>query len=443
MKNAFGKLTRSLSFLLFLFVLSANLLHAQNEDHKTEIDSLFSSGKYEELIPMLNQIAASDSTNYYWYYRLGTAYQNLFRFDESKALLEKANKLSPDNPKILFSLAYTLKALGLNNEAKAAYKNILEVEPQNVSALNELGILEINSGSYKTASNIYQGLIDKNSTNSYLYKQLGICQFKMNALADAAQNFETVSKINPNDISNYIRLGQIYFKLKNIDTALTLINKGLNLSRMNLELNRLKADILFGQKDFVGAVKHFLNTIVAGDTSALTYQKLGLSYYFVATSGGYPTEEGKCRKLDEGIKALKSSLEKDSSQVLTSFYIGICYKEKSEIDSAIFYLNKSIRLAFPNYISDIYTHLGLCYDKNKGYIQAIQSFKQAYEYNSAKKNILYYLASDYDKFYNDKSTAYYYYKKFVSEAVNPDKNLIEFAKDRIDKLREEMHFARE
>jgi hypothetical protein len=71
---------------------------------------------------------------------------------------------------------------------------------------------------------------------------------------------------------------------------------------------------------------------------------------------------------------------------------------------------------------------------------AISSYLQAYSYDPSNKVLLFYLGSAMDRFYADRQTPAMYYTKFLKEDTTGNNILIEYAKERLEKLAEQAHF---
>lgn len=431
------------NIILFFIFVQGPVLFAQSEEQAIKkADELIAAGKFREAVESLTEKAAAGENSGALHLKLGLAYKGLYQFDFAKTELEEALRLSPDSPEILYSLGSCYKSLDRPDDAESAFQKSFILNPGNVNAAVDLCTIFMMQNKYDSAAVVYNKLLENDTTNSYFYKQLGSCYVKIDSVSDAIHNYEKSLNYNPKDAGTFARLAQIFYKQGMLDTAAVIIERGLLVQRMNPDLNKLAAEIYFKNNNYFGAIKHYLNVVITGDSTAPVYQKLGLSYYLAATSGSYPNEQEKNRKLEEGINALNKAFEKDSTQALTQFYLGITYKELSQYEKAIEHLNTAVKLVFPDYLDDIYTHLGISYELNNNYILAIENFQKALKENPLRSNIIYYLAALYDKFYSDKSVALTYYRKFLKEAESPDEKLKSYAEERIEKLKEEIHFSK-
>ena len=74
------------------------------------------------------------------------------------------------------------------------------------------------------------------------------------------------------------------------------------------------------------------------------------------------------------------------------------------------------------------------------FVEAIQSYREALDYQPSKKILSFYLASVYDQYYADREVPLLYYQKFLRDNKDADIKLIEYAESRIKVLKQELHF---
>jgi tetratricopeptide (TPR) repeat protein len=270
-------------------------------------------------------------------------------------------------------------------------------------------------------------LISQDSTNSYFYKQRGICSTKLDKIDDAIDYFQKSLSLNHRDVSVMLPLSQLLFQVEELDSALFIVDQGLQIYPENLQLIKRKAEIDFKRKDYKDAITNFEIVVERENASALTYKKLGMSYFF---------EED----FTFALLNLLDSYEKDSSDAMTCFYIGLSYKDHNLYEKSILFLNKAIELTIPNYLSEIYTHLASSQEHEKYFVEAIQSYREALDYQPSKKILSFYLASVYDQYYADREVPLLYYQKFLRDNKAADAKLIEYAESRVKALKQEMHF---
>ena len=303
----------------------------------------------------------------------------------------------------------------------------MEIDSLNQVAAISLGSIYLEENEFTKADSLFKILILQDSSNSYFYKQLGVCAVKLDDEENAIFYFHKSLDLNPRDVQVLLQLSQLYYLQEHLDSAAVIVNQGLELFPDNLNLIKRNAEITFKQKRYKDAIESFEKVILRENASALTYKKLGMSYFFEGNS-------------TLSVVNLLRSFGKDKTDPLTCFYIGLCYKDLNLYEKAILFLDKSIELAIPDYLADVYTHLASSREHEKQFYESIQAYRDALEYEPTKKAVTFYLASVYDQYYKDREIPLIYYQKFLRENKDADKKLIDYAESRIKVLRRELHF---
>lgn len=109
-----------------------------DERRREEADRLRYDGKYEEAIPIYDQLVSEDAQDYLSVYGRALCYCFTGLFDESIEELEKVRGAAPDFIKGREDLFKTYLMLGMNDEAKTEMKAILAVDAANEEVLKAM-----------------------------------------------------------------------------------------------------------------------------------------------------------------------------------------------------------------------------------------------------------------------------------------------------------------
>lgn len=303
-----------------------------------------------------------------------------------------------------------------------------------------LGKILMDLDEYNQASELYKKLIVSDSTNAYFLSQLGICELKKGNKEFAKKILTESLQLNINDTKTALILAKLFYNDEQYFDAVNLLQEAIKVNSKNKALNKMLADVFYKSKRYNEAILKYLYCNTIGDTSLSIYQKLGMSYYYLSFTSSYINTETRDLKLQEGVEALKLAVQKDSNDPISYLYLGLCYKELSEDESAIINLEETLNKIFPDYLSEVYYNLGSCYDKVENYSNAIKTYKESLSYNPSRKIIYFYLANLYDRYYADKNVAVLYYQKFVDEDSEADENLVGYSLNRINALSQEAEF---
>ena len=419
--------------VIFLFMFS---LRGQ-EKILTEANTLFLQNKFDAAASLFEEYLSTNEDPGI-YLKLGLCYQNLMKYDKALSVFEKANELKENDADILLKFGLLYSSMGYFSKAVGALEKSVSIDSINIFARISLAKLYVESKDFLEAETAYKKLLIIDSTNSYYYKQLGSVYQKLKREKAAEEFYKKSFELNTADIGTASSLALLYYNRDRVDSAIAVIDTSLQSFEDDTRLLKLKADILFSKKDYSGAVKAIVKILAGVNESPQLYQKLGICYYEIAIENF--VGDAQRTKLESAMDTLECSFKNDSTQSLTALYLGLVSKALSKNDEAISYMEKAIKLIYPRYTSAIFTNLALVNQEERNYSEAIKYFKEAQKFDLGNPNYWYYLAAIYDSYYSDKQIPMLYYQKFLASGDSLDQRLSIYAKDRIDELKEKIHF---
>jgi len=102
-------------------------------------------------------------------------------------------------------------------------------------------------------------------------------------------------------------------------------------------------------------------------------------------------------------------------------------------------MNAAIEAATPAYLPEMYHHLGQIYGQQRKFQESIAALQKANQLDPTNAEVLFEIATTYEEFNSNKTLALNYYRIYLKEAGEKGRN-INYALDRITKLKEEMFF---
>ncbi|HKJ70014.1 MAG TPA: tetratricopeptide repeat protein [bacterium] len=415
----------SVFIIIGLFPL---LLAAQ--EAPTELDSIrqsISDGDYESAITRLTERVAAESTDAEAYYLLGSVYQYLFQYSGALPYLRKSVSLLPENSRFRFALGKCYYQLDRYSQARRQFEHLVAADSSHLAGGIYLGKIYLKQGKYPEANRIHRRLVKKDPHNSYYHKQLGISALQQDSLRQSSIHLHRALKYNPRDPDLIYHICKINVRAGHPLAAANLLQNAIKDHPENLKLLQLYARVLYETQQYESAIEPFVKLIAMGDSSWIMYQHLGFCYYYA---------DNLMRARD----AFKQSFQKDNTRGLTSFFWGLTEKELGNPDKALQLFEITSALAYPGYLPDLYIQLAQSYKGQKRYSEAIQSYKKSMEFAPNKRDILFHLAALYDEYYDDPEPPLQYYRKFLDQTEATKKEYIDYAEQRISKLREEIHF---
>jgi tetratricopeptide (TPR) repeat protein len=278
--------------------------------------------KLNNVTGVRENISRLDSLGYQFgfiHWKLGKVYLNEEgQFDspfynEARKEFEKASELGIDSPRFHSDLGMAYQGLGELNKAAEEYSKALD---QNAEIGDYINL-------------------------AALYKETG-------QLEKAISAYQEALKINPTDNpSIYLNLGNIYLQLKDYDSAIDILEKGVAIDPGFVAIKDRLALAYYRRGDYIAARERYLKIIKQNDNLYEPYYYLG----------------------------------------------DISYHLEGNIQEAVYYYNEAIRRN-PDYVK-AYLALGNIYLKQENPYKAIAQFTTAIEKNCNYPDGHYYLALAY------------------------------------------------
>ncbi len=186
-------------------------INPENDQAYHNIGSVFSKlGKYEDAIPALQKAQKINQKNDLAWTELGNVYGRLERYQEATTSFLKATQINPSNEIAYNNLGLAYIFLGKNKEAIKALQKSITINSSNFNAYSHLGLAYFMSGKYNKATEVYQ---------------------------KATVTFDEANDNKADGIIAYLFMGFTYLKQKNFGEALSAFKAGLNISKIDINLN--------------------------------------------------------------------------------------------------------------------------------------------------------------------------------------------------------------
>lgn len=210
---------------IFLILLLFPVLCFAQVDLKNAIE-LYNSGKYEQAAEIFRGIFDSNSQPLGVYQYLADCYNHLKQHDKAIEILEKADKIYPQNEEVIFSLGKLYASQNNYNEAEKLLKKVIELNPKNDEAKKVLGAVFYNKG-------------------VLLYQQKN--------LLEAASFFRRSVELDPLNENAQLNLAGVLFEQKQFEKAKEQVEKARKIFPNNLNLKKAYAQLLLGLKEYNAA----------------------------------------------------------------------------------------------------------------------------------------------------------------------------------------------
>lgn len=406
---------------LFLLSLLSFSVHAQQN-----IDILILNKKYDQALTELQQ-QINEKPSAVLYLKQGSVYQVQQDYQNAITAYSQGLLLEPENTSLLEETAECFSVLGNNRDAVAFYEKAKKLAPENLVLAGKLGRVYINEKEYRKAYDVFTSIYQQDSSNVFWNKQLAYCAFRVFNREEAIRLYEKVIAVYPRDHSSYINLINSYNWKKEGNQIMTVIQKGLREFPADVELRYEEAMFFFKTKRYGPAMLSFQKYLqVEKEPDYETMMNYGIATYFAEF-------ERNALEIFDGL------FVQNPNDPLVMYYQSLCYKKLKDFDRAESLMEQAIDNSIPEYVAEMYHHLGQIDGQQRKFKESVEALQKAYELNPEKVEVLFEIATTYEEFNSNKTLALNYYQLYLKEAGEGGKNTL-YALDRIEKLKEDLFF---
>ncbi len=349
---------------------------------KTEADSLFKLGNYSKVIGLYQDVQ-----------------------------LEKQDHET---------LALSYQAIGNYDLAMSHYDLALEAEQGNLNLKYQNAKLLASLKRYDRAKALYQELIAKDSLNPNFYFEMGkLLEQSKDSLA--INFYNKTYNLDPTHQKAIFKIARHKLVKRKHSESLEYIDKGLSYYANNVELISLKAQNLYWLEDYEKAIFWFEKLIALGEKSEMIYEKLSISQ---AENFNY----------EKAIEYRKKCLQYDPTNADALHAVAIYYDYLQNFEKAEEYLLMSLALKDVP-LSQEYQKLGVIYNRQKKYAQAIEAFQKALKEDPENMSADFFMAMSKDQYYEDIDARIKVFEDLGKKYK--DSPFAQIASNRIKELKEE------
>ena len=279
-------------------------------------------------------------------YELGWCYNDLKEYASALSNLRQARNGWSNIPKVFFELGYAFEKLEMYDSAVAAFNRCLELKPDYSGVPREMG----NIAYFR----------DEHEKTLYWYRQ-----------------YEQVAKNPITDYQFYYRRGYSYNALKRYDSAITALNRSLDL---NDKYTNTWLELGFAYTRLKKADEAISNFNKAKELDPASH---------VPLNGIAEVYRDVIKDREEAMNWYKKSLEVKPRESKACYGMGYCLNTQGKCTEAIPYLRTAIEQE--STYTAAYVELGYALYKTGKYDEAITNLRQALTLNNANENARYYL----------------------------------------------------
>ncbi|MDC9723468.1 MAG: hypothetical protein PSN34_11960 [Urechidicola sp.] len=404
-------------FLLAIIIILCYKTEAQTSVFK-DIDSLLMIGNYQKALMILE---GSDDKTVAVYDKTGDIYKSIGNYSKAiknyQQALEKNKSIA-----IKTKLGSVYELSGYPSKAIKAYENVMQKDSSNLIMINNLGKLYLSNYKATKAEYVFKYLIEQDSLNPNYPYLLAKSYEKQSLFFAMGQSYLDAYNIDSLHIKSIYRLAVFFNDLKDKDSTMVFIDKGLQLAPDNINFNQLKANQLYGDKDYKSTLDYLDNLERQNYKSVNVYEMFGMSYL-------------KLDSLDLAKEYFNKALNINRNNSKILYRLATVEYDLGETKKAKNSLLFSIYTAKPDLDKQYYL-LGVIHKEENNLKEAIYYFEKSFQNNPKRYTALYELAISEEMYYKDKKIALKNYQKFIDMFKSKDKVYTDFVSERINQLKE-------
>lgn len=162
--------------------------------------------------------------------------------------------------------------------ARRALEKVLQLDQKTAIALTQLGRLEISSGNYRKALEYLRGAHELRPEDTAAALDYARALELNDDLAGARAALLASLKLNPNQFSTRLLLGQIYFRSGEATAALEQFEDAALLQPANVEAKTSLAKVLLSEKKFTDVVELLEAVAESSGNNAEVFESLAQAY---------------------------------------------------------------------------------------------------------------------------------------------------------------------
>jgi len=385
----------------------------------TVVDDLLLKGNYPKALVVLDKTQPKTAQIFD---KTATIYQTIGDYTNAIKYYEQALKLA-NSEAIKVKLGSVYNSAGLSSKSITIYEDIIKKDTSNLLVAHNLGKLYLAKNKSRKAEKIYRFLKIKDSLNPNYPYQIGVCLSKRNKNLAMGQSYLDAFNLDTLHIKSIYELAKFFKELRMKDSTLLFIEKGLKIDSTNVNFLQLKANALYFQKDFDGAIKQLTKLDSLNFKSITTYEMFGMCYY-------------KLKEFEKAETYFKKALriERTNSKIL--YRLGSLYYEQKDIKMARIYLIQSIMYGRGD-LDKQYLLSGIIEKEDFNLKVAVNHFKDAVKYNYNNSDALFQLAFASDSYFKDKKIAYKHYQRYIQKFEDKSPKLTEYAIRRVAEIKKQ------
>lgn len=162
---------------------------------------------------------------------------------ESWNQLMKAEKLAPDNRRILIQIGQSYSDIGNYERAIDYFQKVVSDEPENAAALFFLGKMHVSKKNYTQAIEFFSQIIEIDPDNALAYYEIADIYASQAKIDEAIKMYDECLSKDPSIEEASVAIASLHWVSKKYEKALTYLKEALRYNKTSIDALQMIGDI--------------------------------------------------------------------------------------------------------------------------------------------------------------------------------------------------------
>ena len=335
-------------------------------------------GKYDEAIAHYNEALRLRPNFAEPHYNLGTALAQQGKLKEAISHYTEALRIEPGYAEACNNLGEVLRQLERYDEAIFYYSKALQLKPDYPEVHNNLGSALAQQGELKKAMAHFSEALRLQPDYAAAHSNLALALVRQERLEEAVAHFFEALRTQPDDADTHYNLGVTLEKQGRLEEAMIQFSEVLRIQPENAEAHKNMGVILARKGRFKEAISHYSRSLQHNPNDGETHNNMGVALFTVG-------------QLAQAIGHYRIAIKLDPNFSKAHNNLGNALVRKGKLEEAIAHYSRALELK-PNY-PEAHNNLGVALAQQGKMDEAIVQFDQALrlkpDYAQARTNLGY------------------------------------------------------
>lgn len=414
--------------LLSLLITSEpDTLANSSSDDLNEIKMMVVNGETTPAIERLNRGIEEYGPSEEELSLLIQLYHQNYRFQEIDKLYREHQPLLGNNREATLSYAQAKLQTGYRGEATRVLEQLREEYPDETRVRILLSRIYFDEEEWESALPIFDELTSLVPDNLYFRTRYARVHRSLNDEERAREILLNVQQEDPEFLPAILELLSIFYVSNDLQAARALADRGIRLYPEEPQIWDLSARTAYHQSEYNLAIDHWMRVITLNKETFAINRSIGLCYY-------------QLNDPDNSIYYFRQALNDNPDDMISLFYTAMVYRQLENWTEAELVLNQLVELHIGDYLMDALMQRAVAAESLGKLDAAETNYRLAKLLDPAHNTADFYLATLYDRHFNDRTSAIEQYQNYLEGDGELDSSMVETARSRIRALREEIHF---